>query len=120
MLHATLLVCLRADADVTVAYAVSGAVSAWQSEWRPLQQRTIRLHVCPSASTQTEYVAGPAPVTEHVAPAPAVFVAAPAPVTYHEAFPRVVGPLPPCEVFLRPCSTKSIMSSLLQVRLRRT
>ena len=55
-----------------------------------------------SASTQTEYVAGPAPVTEYVAPAPAVFDAAPAPVTYHEAFPRVVGPLPPCEVVSAP------------------
>ena len=55
-----------------------------------------------SASTQTEYVAGPAPVTEYVAPAPAVFDAAPAPVTYHEAFPRVVGSLPPGEVFAAP------------------
>ena len=55
-----------------------------------------------SASTQTEYVAGPAPVTEYVAPAPAVFDAAPAPVTYHEAFPRVVGSPPPGEVFVAP------------------
>ena len=83
MLHATPLVCLRADADVTVACAVSGALSAWQSEWRSLQQRTIR-------------------VTEYVALAPAVFDAAPAPVMYHEAFPRVVGPLPPCEVVSEP------------------
>ena len=54
------------------------------------------------ASTQTEYVAGPAPVTEYVAPAPAVFDAATVPVTYHEAFPRVVGSLPPFEVVSAP------------------
>ena len=47
-------------------------------------------------------VAGPAPVIEYVAHAPAVVDAAPAPVTFHEAFPRVVGPLPPCEVVSAP------------------
>ena len=47
-------------------------------------------------------VAGPAPVTEYMAPAPGVFDAAPAPATYHEAFPRVVGSLPPGEVFAAP------------------
>ena len=47
-------------------------------------------------------VAGTAPVIEYVAPAPAVFDASPAPVAFHEAFPRVVGSLPPCEVCAAP------------------
>ena len=82
MLNATPLVCLRAGADETVAYAVSGAMSAWQSEWRSQQQHTIRHFVCPVCGRS--------------------FDAAPAPVTYHEAFPRVVGSLPPGEVFAAP------------------
>ena len=102
MLNATPLVCLRAGADETVAYAVSGAMSAWQSEWRFATAAHHSFLRVSSASTQSEYVAGPAPVSEYVAPAPAVFDAASAPVTYHEAFPRVVGSLPPGEVFAAP------------------
>ena len=46
MSNATPPVCLRADADETDACAVSGVMSAWQSEWRSQQQRIIRHNVC--------------------------------------------------------------------------
>ena len=86
---------------------VSGIRSFWRHECMAVRMAlaTAAHHSSSrvsSASTQTEYVAGPAPVTEYVAPAPAVFDAALAPVTFHEAFPRVVGPLPPCEVVSAP------------------